>query len=72
SGRVLADLITGADTPLTKLPMTHHRSRRWEPEPFRWLGYQFVAKSRQRYLRQAEERGGYPEKPTLAQRIWKF
>lgn len=72
AGRVLADLITGADTSLVRLPMTSHRSRRWEPEPLRWLGYEFVSRSRLRYLRQVEERGKYPEKPILAQRLWKF
>jgi glycine/D-amino acid oxidase-like deaminating enzyme len=38
AGRTLADLITGADTPLTGLPWVGHRSPRWEPEPLRWLG----------------------------------
>ena len=38
AGRTLADLITGADTPITHLPWVGHRSRRWEPEPLRWLG----------------------------------
>jgi hypothetical protein len=38
AGRTLADRITGADTPLTGLPWVGHRSRRWEPEPVRWLG----------------------------------
>jgi glycine/D-amino acid oxidase-like deaminating enzyme len=38
AGRTLADLITGAETDLTRLPWVGHRSRRWEPEPLRWLG----------------------------------
>jgi glycine/D-amino acid oxidase-like deaminating enzyme len=38
AGRTLADLITGRDTDLTTLPWVDHRSRRWEPEPLRWLG----------------------------------
>jgi glycine/D-amino acid oxidase-like deaminating enzyme len=38
AGRTLADLITGRDTELTRLPWVGHRSRRWEPEPLRWLG----------------------------------
>ena len=28
----------GRDTELTRLPWVGHRSRRWEPEPLRWLG----------------------------------
>jgi glycine/D-amino acid oxidase-like deaminating enzyme len=38
AGRTLADLITGEDSDLTRLPWVNHRSRRWEPEPLRWLG----------------------------------
>jgi glycine/D-amino acid oxidase-like deaminating enzyme len=38
AGRTLADLICGRDTELTRLPWAQHRSRRWEPEPLRWLG----------------------------------
>jgi glycine/D-amino acid oxidase-like deaminating enzyme len=38
AGRTLTDLILGRDTALTTLPWVGHRSRRWEPEPLRWLG----------------------------------
>jgi glycine/D-amino acid oxidase-like deaminating enzyme len=38
AGRTLADLITGHDSDLVRLPWVGHRSRRWEPEPLRWLG----------------------------------
>lgn len=38
AGRTLADLITGTESPLVDLPWVGHRSRRWEPEPLRWLG----------------------------------
>ncbi|MFC3736726.1 NAD(P)/FAD-dependent oxidoreductase [Paractinoplanes deccanensis] len=38
AGRTLADLIRGAESDLTSLPWVGHRSRRWEPEPIRWLG----------------------------------
>ena len=38
AGRTLADLLLGRDTELTRLPWVGHRSRRWEPEPLRWLG----------------------------------
>ncbi len=38
SGRTLADLITGQETALTRLPWVGHRSRQWEPEPLRWIG----------------------------------
>ncbi|CAB4362317.1 MAG: FAD-dependent oxidoreductase [Actinobacteria bacterium] len=38
AGRTLADLITGTDSDLVTMPWVGHRSRRWEPEPFRYLG----------------------------------
>ena len=38
SGRTLADLISGERTDLTTLPWLGHRSRKWEPEPLRWIG----------------------------------
>ncbi len=38
AGRTLADLVLRRDTDLTRLPWVGHRSRHWEPEPFRWLG----------------------------------
>jgi glycine/D-amino acid oxidase-like deaminating enzyme len=38
AGRTLADLITGRASPLTSLPWVGHLSRRWEPEPLRWVG----------------------------------
>ena len=38
AGRTLADLILRRDTDRARLPWVGHRSRRWEPEPIRWLG----------------------------------
>ncbi|MFD8984862.1 NAD(P)/FAD-dependent oxidoreductase [Streptomyces sp. NPDC059564] len=38
AARTLRDLVLGDSTDLTTLPWVHHRVRRWEPEPFRWLG----------------------------------
>ena len=38
AGRTLADLVTGTDSELTRLPWVGHRSPDWEPEPLRWLG----------------------------------
>lgn len=37
AGRTLADLILETDSPRVDLPWVGHRSRRWEPEPLRWL-----------------------------------
>ncbi|MFC6704567.1 NAD(P)/FAD-dependent oxidoreductase [Flexivirga alba] len=37
-GRTIAELVTGQRTEISALPWVQHHSRRWEPEPFRWLG----------------------------------
>ncbi|MFI7600067.1 NAD(P)/FAD-dependent oxidoreductase [Actinoplanes sp. NPDC049681] len=54
AGRTLADLILGDLTERTTLPWVGHRSRRWEPEPLRWLGIN--AALRATALRDAWER----------------
>jgi glycine/D-amino acid oxidase-like deaminating enzyme len=54
AGRTLRDLVLGHDTDLTRLPWVDHRSRRWEPEPLRWLGVN--AGLRVMTLADAEER----------------
>jgi len=38
AGRTLRDLVLDRDTELRRLAWTDRRVRRWEPEPFRWLG----------------------------------
>jgi glycine/D-amino acid oxidase-like deaminating enzyme len=38
AGRTLADLLTGTDSELVRLPWVGHRSPDWEPEPLRFLG----------------------------------
>lgn len=38
AGRTLADLVTGTDSDLVTLPWVNVTSRKWEPEPLRWLG----------------------------------
>ena len=42
AGRIMRDLVLGRETALTALPWVHGRSRRWEPEPLRWLGAHLV------------------------------
>ncbi|HRK41687.1 MAG TPA: FAD-binding oxidoreductase [Gemmobacter sp.] len=38
AGRTLADLVTGQDSALVHLPWVNRQTRKWEPEPLRWLG----------------------------------
>ncbi len=59
AGRTLAYLITGTDSPLTSLPWVGHVSRRWEPEPLRWLGVQAMYAA-YRLADRIEETNGMP------------
>lgn len=42
AGRTMRDLVLERSTDLTALPWSGHTSRRWEPEPLRYLGTQLV------------------------------
>jgi glycine/D-amino acid oxidase-like deaminating enzyme len=59
AGRTLADLILGTSSDLTRLPWVNHHSRRWEPEPLRWLGVnagrQIMSQADQRESRTARQ-----------------
>lgn len=44
SGRTMCDLVLGRTTDLTSLPWVGHRSRRWEPEPLRYLASQAIVR----------------------------
>jgi glycine/D-amino acid oxidase-like deaminating enzyme len=65
AGRTLADLLTGADTELTRLPWVNHRSPDWEVEPLRFAGAN--AGMTAMAVADAEER--LTGRPSLAARI---
>jgi glycine/D-amino acid oxidase-like deaminating enzyme len=69
AGRTLTDLITGRPSPLTALPMAGHRSRRWEPEPLRWLGARYIQRAFSRIDRRAERTGRPPTGRSIAERL---
>ncbi|MDF3608016.1 FAD-binding oxidoreductase [Paracoccus sp. DMF-8] len=56
AGRVLADLVLGRDTDLTRLAWVNRTARRWQPEPLRWLGIH--AMYRLYHLADRQERRG--------------
>jgi glycine/D-amino acid oxidase-like deaminating enzyme len=70
SGRVLTDLLTETDSDLTRLPMATHQPVPWEPEPLRAIGVNLVRRSRRKEIETVERTGMYPEKPSLATRIF--
>ncbi|MDQ3913955.1 MAG: FAD-binding oxidoreductase [Actinomycetota bacterium] len=59
AGRTLTDLILGRDGDLVRLPWVNHRSRRWEPEPLRWLGVNLGLKA-MAHADRVEARTGRP------------
>ena len=62
AGRTLAALVTGDhDNNLLRLPWVGHRSRRWEPEPVRWIGVN-VARTAAARADAVEGRTGRPSR----------
>jgi glycine/D-amino acid oxidase-like deaminating enzyme len=59
AGRTLADLVLGRDTDLVKLPWVQHHSRRWEPEPLRFLASNAIVRVLDR-ADHSEDRTGRP------------
>ncbi|MFM9106618.1 MAG: NAD(P)/FAD-dependent oxidoreductase [Chloroflexota bacterium] len=68
-GRIMADLVTGTASDLTKLPTVNHRSPEWEPEPFRFLGIRYVQEGMMNLDRAAESTGQPPTGKTLVERL---
>ena len=66
AGRTLAELIRGEATERTTLPLVDHRSRSWEPEPFRWIGIRYAQWALGRIDAQAERTRRAPSGPSLA------
>lgn len=64
AGRTLTDLILGRNSNLTGLAWVGHRSRRWEPEPLRWL--EVNAGLRAMTIADAEERLTHRQSLTAA------
>ncbi|HUY97764.1 MAG TPA: FAD-binding oxidoreductase [Verrucomicrobiae bacterium] len=69
AGRVLTDLLTGADSDLVRLPMVGHHSPDWEPEPWRWLGVRYTQWGLAQADRRAQRSGRAPTGRTLAERM---
>jgi glycine/D-amino acid oxidase-like deaminating enzyme len=68
-GRVLTDLITGSPSDLTSLPLVNHRSRAWEPEPFRMIGIRYAQWALGRLDDRIARTGRPPTGRSLAERI---
>ena len=60
-GRTLADLVLERDTDITRLPWVGHRSKKWEPEPLRWIGVN-AASSLVPAIDRGEARSGRPSR----------
>ncbi|MEX2504064.1 MAG: FAD-dependent oxidoreductase [Egicoccus sp.] len=69
AGRVLADLVVTETTEFAELPMVGHRSRRWEPEPLRWIAARYLQSALARIDAKAARTGRAPTGNTLAERL---
>jgi glycine/D-amino acid oxidase-like deaminating enzyme len=69
AGRALADLVLGRSSELTDLPLLNHRSRDWEPEPFRYVGVRYAPWAFGRLDERAERTDEPPSGRSLAERI---
>jgi glycine/D-amino acid oxidase-like deaminating enzyme len=69
AGRVLADLVTGADSDLLDLPMVDHRPPRWEPEPLRWAAVRYLQTALARLDARGQRTGRPPSGRSLAERL---
>lgn len=67
AGRTVAELICGVSSERTTLPWVRRRTKRWEPEPLRWVGVNAVTAVMTRADR-TEERTGRPSR--AAARFW--
>ncbi|MBV8445507.1 MAG: FAD-dependent oxidoreductase [Candidatus Dormibacteraeota bacterium] len=68
AGQTLAELILEEQSELTSLPFVGHVSRRWEPEPLRWVG----VRAAQAGLARVDARQGRkrpPRRRSLAERL---
>ena len=61
AGRTLRDLVLQEPSELTGLPWVGHQSRRWEPEPLRWVAIRGIY-SLYRQADRAERRSGKPSR----------
>jgi glycine/D-amino acid oxidase-like deaminating enzyme len=61
AGRTLAALVAGDENECTRLCWVGHRSQRWEPEPFRWIGVNSALQLMGTADR-AEQRSGRPSR----------
>jgi glycine/D-amino acid oxidase-like deaminating enzyme len=68
-GRALTDLITGVASDITSLPLVNHRSRSWEPEPFRMLGIRYAQWALGRLDERIARTGEPPTGRSFAERI---
>ena len=69
AGRTLADLINGTESELTGLPWVGHTSRRWEPEPLRFLATRAIA-GVVASVDRAEDRTGRPARRVKLVQRW--
>jgi glycine/D-amino acid oxidase-like deaminating enzyme len=69
AGRTIADLVVAPDSPLVSLGWVQHRTRRWEPEPLRWLAINGVRRLAGWVDEQESQRQHTPRRAAMLDRI---
>lgn len=69
AGRILSDLILEKETDITRLPMVQHNSRKWEPEPFRWIGARYVQAGMERVDYKSDSKRRPPTGKSIPERL---
>ncbi len=69
AGRTVADLVLAPDSALVALPWVQHRSRRWEPEPLRWVAINAMRRLAGWIDEQESTRGTTPRGGVMLDRI---
>ncbi|MGO1543291.1 MAG: NAD(P)/FAD-dependent oxidoreductase [Gulosibacter sp.] len=64
-GRTIADMLLDRDTKLTRMPWVEHRSRRWEPEPARFIAANAIVQ----LLKSADDYEDRTDKPASRSKL---
>lgn len=69
AGRILSDMILERDSAEKQLPMVQHHSKKWEPEPFRWIGARYVQAGMEKADKKSDNKRKAPTGKSLSERL---
>lgn len=69
AGRILTDLILNNNSLESQLPIAQHHSKKWEVEPFRWIGARYVQSGMEKVDEKSKRKRKAPSGKTLPERL---